>query len=255
MVASPDGREGRRPGGGRAEAGRADDLARRRRAVGRTPVAAGGGQASQEAGPPAPRRPSALRRADPERAQRRAVAAPAACARLTANDRLPGWVAHGCSARAWARPLAAYGGEVGLDRRWQAAGGCIVKAPPGKKGGGTRRHPLTDGRGEPHRQGGAGRPARRRGLPGPQRRGRAPPLPRPGLRLRGGPRGRRRPATRRGTRRGAGSWRSAPVRSRPSRPDRRALWRSAGAFLGRQTCPPDRAPRSAGSTRDDRIVL
>ena len=60
-------------------------------------------------------------------------------ARSTAHDRLPEWVEHGCLARAWARLLAVYDDDVALDWQWQAADGCIVKAPLGKKGGPARR--------------------------------------------------------------------------------------------------------------------
>ena len=60
-------------------------------------------------------------------------------AKSTAHDRFREWVEHGCFQRAWARLLAAYDGEVGLDWQWQAADGCIVKAPLGKKGGPARR--------------------------------------------------------------------------------------------------------------------
>ena len=56
-------------------------------------------------------------------------------AKSTVHDRFQEWVEHGCFARAWARLLEAYDGEVGLDWQWQAADGCIVKAPLGKKGG------------------------------------------------------------------------------------------------------------------------
>jgi putative transposase len=60
-------------------------------------------------------------------------------AKSTVHDRFLEWVEHGCFAQAWARLLAAYDGEVGLDWQWQAADGCIVKAPLGKKGGPARR--------------------------------------------------------------------------------------------------------------------
>ena len=60
-------------------------------------------------------------------------------AKSTVHDRFQEWVAHGCFARAWARLLEAYDGAVGLDWQWQAADGCIVKAPLGKKGGLARR--------------------------------------------------------------------------------------------------------------------
>ena len=60
-------------------------------------------------------------------------------AKSTVHDRFQEWVAHGCFERAWARLLAAYDGEVGLDGQWQAADGCLVKAPLGHKGGPARR--------------------------------------------------------------------------------------------------------------------
>jgi putative transposase len=62
-------------------------------------------------------------------------------AKATVNDRYLEWVEHGCFARAWARLLAVYDDEVGLDWQWQAADGCLVKAPLGKKGGPARRRP------------------------------------------------------------------------------------------------------------------
>jgi putative transposase len=52
----------------------------------------------------------------------------------TAHDRLQEWVAYGCLARAWAHLLARYDDELGLQRAWQAADGCLVKAPRGKRG-------------------------------------------------------------------------------------------------------------------------
>ncbi len=57
----------------------------------------------------------------------------------TVHDRFQEWVAHGCFGPAWAHLLEAYDDEVGLDWQWQAADGCIVKAPLGKKGGPARR--------------------------------------------------------------------------------------------------------------------
>ncbi len=60
-------------------------------------------------------------------------------AKSTVNDRFLEWVEHGCFAIAWARLLEVYDDEVGLDWQWQAADGCIVKAPLGKKGGPARR--------------------------------------------------------------------------------------------------------------------
>lgn len=52
----------------------------------------------------------------------------------TAHDRLEEWVAHGCLAAAWALLLGRYDDAVGLQWEWQAADGCIVKAPLGKRG-------------------------------------------------------------------------------------------------------------------------
>ena len=52
----------------------------------------------------------------------------------TAHARLTEWVAHGCLGDVWALLLRAYDGAIGLQWEWQAADGCIVKAPLGKKG-------------------------------------------------------------------------------------------------------------------------
>ncbi len=60
-------------------------------------------------------------------------------AKSTIHDRFQEWVAYGCLAAAWAHLLAVYDDEVGLDWQWQAADGCIIKAPLGKKGGPERR--------------------------------------------------------------------------------------------------------------------
>jgi len=60
-------------------------------------------------------------------------------AKSTIHDRFQEWVASDCFAQAWARLLAVYDDEVALDWAWQAADGCIVKAPLGKKGGPARR--------------------------------------------------------------------------------------------------------------------
>ncbi len=59
----------------------------------------------------------------------------------TVHDRFQEWVAHGCFAQAWALLLERYDGEVGLDWQWQAADGCIVKAPLGKRGRRERPRP------------------------------------------------------------------------------------------------------------------
>jgi putative transposase len=60
-------------------------------------------------------------------------------AKSTVHDRYLEWVEHGCFERAWARLLAVYDDEIGLEWRWQAADGCLVQAPLGKKGGLARR--------------------------------------------------------------------------------------------------------------------
>jgi putative transposase len=59
----------------------------------------------------------------------------------TVHERFSEWIATGALERAWAALLRAYDGEIGLDWRWQAADGCIVKAPFGKKGALARRKP------------------------------------------------------------------------------------------------------------------
>jgi putative transposase len=65
----------------------------------------------------------------------------------TAHDRLQEWVEYGCLEKAWARLLAEYDGEIGLQWEWQAADGCIVKAPLGHKGATVR--PRRRGRTRP----------------------------------------------------------------------------------------------------------
>ncbi len=60
-------------------------------------------------------------------------------AKSTVHDRFQEWIAYDCLAAAWAHLLAVYDDEVGLDWQWQAADGCIIKAPLGKKGGPVRR--------------------------------------------------------------------------------------------------------------------
>jgi transposase len=52
----------------------------------------------------------------------------------TVHDRFQEWVLHGCLAAAWALLLERYDDEIGLQWEWQAADGCIVKAPLGKRG-------------------------------------------------------------------------------------------------------------------------
>jgi len=59
----------------------------------------------------------------------------------TVHARFSEWVATGRIERAWAVLLTEYDAELGLDWEWQAADGCIVKAPFGKKGGPARRRP------------------------------------------------------------------------------------------------------------------
>ena len=60
-------------------------------------------------------------------------------AKSTLHARFQEWVAAGCFARAWAHLLTVYDDEIGLDWDWQAADGCLIKAPLGKKGGPARR--------------------------------------------------------------------------------------------------------------------
>lgn len=57
----------------------------------------------------------------------------------TVHERFSEWVETGALERAWGVLLQAYDGELGLDWTWQAADGCIVKAPFGKKGALARR--------------------------------------------------------------------------------------------------------------------
>jgi len=59
----------------------------------------------------------------------------------TVHERFSEWVMSGALEQAWAVLLQAYDGELGLDWTWQAADGCIVKAPFGKKGALARRRP------------------------------------------------------------------------------------------------------------------
>ena len=62
-------------------------------------------------------------------------------AKSTVYDRFREWVDHGVFARAWAVLLEEYDDLVGIDWTWQAADGCIVKAPLGKKGLRVKRKP------------------------------------------------------------------------------------------------------------------
>ena len=57
----------------------------------------------------------------------------------TAHDRFQEWGEHGCLQAAWAHLLRVSDDEIGLQWGWQAADGCLVKAPLGKKGGPARR--------------------------------------------------------------------------------------------------------------------
>jgi len=57
----------------------------------------------------------------------------------TCHDRFQEWVASGAFAAAWRVLLTAYDDLVGLELTWQAADGCLTKAPLGKKGGLARR--------------------------------------------------------------------------------------------------------------------
>lgn len=59
----------------------------------------------------------------------------------TVHERFTEWVASGALERAWAVLLREYDGEIGVDWGWQAADGCIVKAPFGNKGAPARRRP------------------------------------------------------------------------------------------------------------------
>lgn len=52
----------------------------------------------------------------------------------TVHDRFQEWVIADAFARAWALLLHEFDEEVGRDRAWQAADGCSVKAPLGKRG-------------------------------------------------------------------------------------------------------------------------
>lgn len=59
----------------------------------------------------------------------------------TVHERFSEWVTTGALERAWAVLLQEYDSTLGLDWRWQAADGCLVKAPFGKKGALARRRP------------------------------------------------------------------------------------------------------------------
>ncbi len=57
----------------------------------------------------------------------------------TAYDRFKVWVEHGQLQQVWAVVLNEYDTLVGIDWEWQAADGCIIKAPLGKRGRSARR--------------------------------------------------------------------------------------------------------------------
>lgn len=57
----------------------------------------------------------------------------------TVHERFTEWVTTGALEQAWAVLLQEYDDELGLEWSWQAADGCIVKAPFGKKGAPARR--------------------------------------------------------------------------------------------------------------------
>ena len=59
----------------------------------------------------------------------------------TVHERFTEWIETGALEQAWAVLLREYDGALGLDWSWQAADGCIVKAPFGKKGGPVRHRP------------------------------------------------------------------------------------------------------------------
>jgi putative transposase len=52
----------------------------------------------------------------------------------TVHDRFQEWVESGAFEKAWALLLQEYDGLEGIEWTWQAADGCIVKAPLGKRG-------------------------------------------------------------------------------------------------------------------------
>lgn len=59
----------------------------------------------------------------------------------TVHERFTEWTASGALERVWAVLLREYDDALGLDWTWQAADGCIVRAPFGKKGVLARRKP------------------------------------------------------------------------------------------------------------------
>lgn len=72
----------------------------------------------------------------------------------TVHDRFQEWVESGAFEKAWALLLQEFDGLEGINWTWQAADGCIVKAPLGKRGLMARRKrpaatPPTEGRAGP----------------------------------------------------------------------------------------------------------
>jgi len=65
----------------------------------------------------------------------------------TVHARFQEWIAHGKMEAAWALLLQEYDGEVGLQLEWQAADGCLIKAPGQKRGRGRG----ASHRAQPHR--------------------------------------------------------------------------------------------------------
>ena len=57
----------------------------------------------------------------------------------TLHARFQEWVRRGVFPQLWAVLLEAYDDLVGVDWQWQAADGCLVKAPRGKRGLAVRR--------------------------------------------------------------------------------------------------------------------
>jgi transposase len=63
-------------------------------------------------------------------------------AKSTVHDRFQEWVESGVFEKAWALLLKEFDVLEGIDWTWQAADGCIVKAPLGKRGLMARRKRL-----------------------------------------------------------------------------------------------------------------
>jgi transposase len=75
-------------------------------------------------------------------------------AKSTVHDRFQEWVEAGVFKQAWALLLQEFDALEGIEWTWQAADGCIVKAPLGKRGLMARRKrpgatPPTGGRAGP----------------------------------------------------------------------------------------------------------